>query len=58
MVGGRFFAVHPDMKSHTGAVMSTGKGCVYGVSCRQRLNTTSSTEAELVGMSDVMGLIL
>jgi hypothetical protein len=52
------FAVHPDMKSHTGAVMSMGKGCVYAVSRRQRLNTTSSTEAELVGVSDPMGLIL
>jgi hypothetical protein len=52
------FAVHPDMKSHTGAVMSMGKGCVYAVSRRQRLNTTSSTEAELVGVGDVMGLVL
>lgn len=52
------FAVHPDMRSHTGAVMSMGKGCAYAVSRRQRLNTTSSTEAELVGVGDVMGLIL
>jgi hypothetical protein len=52
------FAVHPDMRSHTGATMSLGKGSVYSVSRRQRLNTTSSTEAELVGVSDVMGLIL
>jgi Reverse transcriptase (RNA-dependent DNA polymerase) len=52
------FAVHPDMKSHTGAAMSMGKGCAYAISRRQRLNTTSSTEAELVGVSDVMGLIL
>jgi hypothetical protein len=52
------FAVHPDMKSHTGAAMSMGKGCVYAVSRRQRLNTTSSTEAELVGVGDVMGLVL
>jgi hypothetical protein len=46
------------MKSHTGAMMSMGKGCVYAVSRRQRLNTTSSTEAELVGVSNTMGLIL
>jgi hypothetical protein len=52
------FAVHPDMKSHTGAAMSMGRGCAYAVSRRQRLNATSSTEAELVGVGDVMGLIL
>jgi hypothetical protein len=52
------FAVHPDLKSHTGATMSLGKGCAYVVSQQQWLNTTSSTEAELVGVSDVMGLVL
>jgi hypothetical protein len=43
------FAVHLDMKSHTAAIMLMGKGCIYAVSCQQRLNTTSSTEAELLG---------
>jgi hypothetical protein len=40
------FAVHPDMKSHTGGVMSLRKGAVYGSSTWQKLNTRSSTEAE------------
>ena len=53
-----FFAVHPDMKSHTGATMSLGKGSVYSTSIRQKLNTTSSTEAELVGVSNVMPMIM
>lgn len=48
------FAVHHDMKSHTGAVMSLGKGAAYGMSTRQKINSTSSTEAELVGVSDAM----
>lgn len=52
------FAVHPDMKSHTGATMSMGKGSVHSTSTRQKLNTTSSTEAELVGVSDAMPMIL
>ena len=52
------FAVHPDMKSHTGGVMSLGKGAVYGSSTRQKLNTRSSTEAELVGVNDVMSQVL
>jgi hypothetical protein len=28
------FAVHPDMKSHTGGMMSLGKGAAYGTSTR------------------------
>jgi hypothetical protein len=26
------FAVHPDMKSHTGGAMTLGKGVIYGTS--------------------------
>jgi hypothetical protein len=52
------FAVHTDMKSHTGGTMSLGKGSVYSTSTRQKINTKSSTEAELVGVDDVMPLIL
>ena len=48
------FAVHSDMRSHTGAVMSLGKGALIAMSTKQKLNTTSSTEAELVGLSDSM----
>ena len=46
------FGVHPDMKSHTGAVMTLGLGAMIAMSTKQKLNTTSSTEAELVGVSD------
>ena len=52
------FAVHPDMRSHTGAVMSLGKGAVYSTSKKHKLNTTSSTEAELVSVHDVMPQVL
>ena len=52
------FAVHPDMRSHTGAIMSLGRGAVYAMSTRQKLNTRSSTEAELVGVDDAMSQIL
>jgi hypothetical protein len=52
------FAVHPDMRSHTGAVLSLGKGGVFSLSVRQKLNTKSSTEAELVGVDDTMSLII
>jgi hypothetical protein len=52
------FGVHRDMKSHTGGTMSLGKGSAYSTSLRQKLNTTSSTEAEVVGVADVMPMIL
>jgi hypothetical protein len=52
------FAVHPDMRSHTGGTMSLGKGSVYSLSRKQRLNTKSSTEAELVGVDDGMPLVI
>jgi hypothetical protein len=47
-------AVHPDMKSHTGGVMSFGLGGLLCMSSKQKLNTKSSTEAELVGASDYL----
>jgi hypothetical protein len=46
------------MRSHTGAVLSLGKGGVYSISTRQKINTKSSTEAELVGVDDAMSLII
>jgi len=52
------FAVHKDMRSHTGGTMSLGKGAVYSTSVRQKLVTKSSTEAELVGVDDVMPMVL
>jgi hypothetical protein len=48
------YGVHHDMKSHTGGVMSMGTGAMYSVSKKQKLNTKSSTEAELVGIDDVL----
>ena len=42
------FAVHPDMKSHTGYIMTLGKGAVIASSTKQKINTKSSTESELV----------
>jgi len=52
------FAVHPDMRSHTGGAMSLGKGAVYSASTGQKLTTKSSTEAELVGVDDMMPMLL
>jgi hypothetical protein len=52
------FAVHQDMRSHTGGVLSLGKGAIYSTSTRQKLNTKSSTEAELVAADDVLPMML
>jgi Reverse transcriptase (RNA-dependent DNA polymerase) len=46
------YAVHGDMRSHTGGVVSFGRGSVISKSIKQKLNTKSSTEAEVVGASD------
>ena len=52
------YATHPDMKSHTGGTLSLGKGCIYNTSMKQKINTKSSTEAELVAMNDVLPQVL
>jgi hypothetical protein len=51
------FAVHGDFKSHTDGAMSYGTGVPISVSRKQKLNTRSSTEAELVAVDDVANLI-
>jgi hypothetical protein len=48
------FAVHNDFKSHTGGVMTLGAGAIQMISTKQRLNTKSSTEAELVLLDDFL----
>jgi hypothetical protein len=46
------YALHNNMRSHTGGAMLMGRGLVYGRSSKQKLNTKSSTEAKLVGVSE------
>ncbi len=48
------FAVHPYLKSHTGIVFTLGKRTIISGSTKQKMNTRSSTEAELVGVDDVI----
>jgi len=52
------FVVHPDMWSHTGISITFGKGFPINISCKQSINTRSSTEAELVAANTAMGPIL
>jgi len=52
------YAVHQDMKSHTGACQSLGRGVFHACSIKQKLNTKSSTETELVGALDYLPFTL
>ncbi len=51
-------AVHEDWKSHSGSFMTFGKGMMNGNITKQKLNTTSSTHAEVVAVHDNMGAML
>jgi len=46
------YGVHQDLKSHSGCVIGIGRGPIYAKSGAQKLNTKSSSEAELVALSD------
>ena len=46
------FGTHKGLSSHTGAIMTLGKGSIIAESTKQKVNARSSTEAELVAMYD------
>ena len=48
------FAVHHNMRSHTGGMLTLGQGAALSISTKQKINTKSSTEAELVGVDDAL----
>ena len=46
------------MRSHAGASFTLGNGSIISISAKQKINTKSSTEAELVAVDDAMPLVL
>ena len=52
------YATHNDMRSQTGAYMTLGLGGIISMSSKQKLNTRSSTEAEVVAVDDALGNIM
>ena len=52
------FAVHNDMRGHTGAGLTLGRGSVYNKSTKQKINGKSSTEIELIGVDDILPQVL
>ena len=51
------FAFHPNMRGHSGGGLSLRRGFPIVSSTKQKLNTRSSTETELVGADDFMPAI-
>jgi hypothetical protein len=51
------FAVHPNLRGHSGGGLSMGRGFPIVGSTKQKLNTRSSTESEIVGADDFMPAI-
>jgi hypothetical protein len=52
------YSAHMDKMSHTGCVIALGKGAIYSMSSTQKLNTLSSTEAELVAVTEASYQVL
>ena len=52
------YGVHADGKSHTGLVLMMGRGVIICKSVKQKINTKSSTEAELVALSDSISMAI
>jgi hypothetical protein len=50
-------AVHPNLRGHSGGGLSMGRGFPAVSSTKQKLNTRSSTESEIVGDGDFMPAI-
>ena len=52
------FAIHNNMKSHTGINPTMGNGTIYGGSLKHKLHSKSLTEAELVSVSEGITQVL
>lgn len=52
------YGAHADFRSHTGGCLALGKGTPISVSHKQKLNSKSSTEAEVIGIDDILGRII
>ena len=48
------YAVHPNMRGHTGGTITIVRSVLHCKASEQKLNVDSSTESELVGVSECM----
>ena len=49
--------MHQDMRSNTRAALTSGKGALLSLSVKQKINTMSSTETELLGNDDAVNFV-
>ncbi len=52
------FATHEDAKGHTGLIIALGNGPIFASSTKQKLVSKSSTESELIGISDSLSQVI
>ncbi|KAL7564329.1 hypothetical protein ACA910_007181 [Epithemia clementina (nom. ined.)] len=52
------YAVHPDIKSHTGALIALEKVSIEGTSKKQKVYTRSSTEAKIISTDNMISQVL
>ena len=52
------YGLHSDMKSHIGVCMSVGGASILNISPKQKINSKSSTLAEMIAISDGLNHVL
>jgi hypothetical protein len=52
------FAVHPDMRGHTGRAMTMGRGFPLDSSTKHKLNSQNSRESEIIAVDNLIPQIL
>ena len=52
------YGVHPDGKSQTGVTICMGKGPIFARSVKQKIVSKSSTESELIALSDACSQVI
>jgi len=49
------YGVHVDSKSHSGMMITMGEGALSAISTKQKCVSKSSTDAELIAVTDLIG---
>ena len=52
------FGTQSDLNSHSGSIFTLGKGAICNDSSKQKVNTRSSTESELISIDDKIAKIM
>ena len=52
------YGVHYDIKGHTGDSVCIGRVCITRMAKKQKINTTNSTQGEIVGVYDASSQML